>query len=213
MVMNAILSRKSVRKYLDKPINDDVLAKVLEAGRLAPSWVNVQSWKFIVVKSQDTKDLLSEAAGGQKQVKNAPVVICCVADLDAWSKTQFGKVLEQRGLDEKTREFMLNSSLYNPANMGEFELLLRSVEQVTYAVSYMTLEAQELGLGACVVGAFANELTKKDDVLAKKVKDLLGLNNNQVLVDLLTLGYEENPSDEVKKLRKSFEDVVFYEKI
>ena len=213
MVMNTILSRKSVRKYLDKPVDDAVLTKVLEAGRLAPSWVNVQPWKFIVVKSQDTKNLLSAAAGGQKQVMNAPVVICCVADFDAWSKTQFGKVLEQRGLDEKTREFMLNSSLYNPANMGEFELLLRSVEQVTYAVSYMTLEAQELGLGACVVGAFANELTKKDDVLAKKVKDVLGLNNNQVLVDLLTLGYEENPSDEVIKLRKSFEDVVFYEKI
>lgn len=212
MVMNAILSRKSVRKYSEKPVEASVLNKILDAGRFAPSWVNVQSWKFIVVKSQDTKDLLSESAGGQQQVKNAPVVICCVADMDDWSKTKFGKVLEQRGLDEKTRDFMLSSALYNPANMGEYELLLRSVEQVTYAVAYMTLEAQELGLGACVVGAFANELTKKDDGLAQKVKDKLCLNNNQVLVDLLTLGYEENPS-EVKKLRKSFDDVVYYESL
>ena len=75
MVMNAIQNRKSVRKYSDKPISDDVLHKVLEAGRLAPSWVNVQPWKFIAVKSQEIKDILCEASGGQPQVKNATVVI------------------------------------------------------------------------------------------------------------------------------------------
>ena len=57
MVLNAIKSRQSVRKYSDKPIPDEVLNNILEAGRLAPSWVNVQPWKFIVVKSQATKDL------------------------------------------------------------------------------------------------------------------------------------------------------------
>ena len=212
MVMNAILNRKSVRKYLEKDIPDVDLHKILEAGRLAPSWVNVQPWKFIVVKSQSTKDLLSEAAGGQKQVKNAPVVICCVADLEAWNKKNFGKVLEQRGLDEQTRNAMLDSTLYNPANLGDYEALLRSVEQLTYAVSYMTLEAQELGIGACVVGAFANELTKKDNSFAQKVKETLKLNEQQVLVDLLTLGYEAGAVN-VNKLRKDFDDVVFYESL
>ena len=212
MVMNAVTSRKSVRNYSDRPIEDSVLNKILEAGRFAPSWVNVQPWKFIVVKSQATKDLLSESAGGQKQVKNAQVVICCVADIQDWDKSRFGKVLEQRGLDNDTKNFMLESKLYNPANLGEFEALMRSVEQLTYAVAYMTLEAHELGVGACIVGAFANELTKKDDELAKKVKSVLGLNDKQVLVDLLTLGYEAE-SVEIKKLRKPVEDVVFYESL
>lgn len=212
MVMNAVTSRKSVRNYSDRPIEDSVLNKILEAGRFAPSWVNVQPWKFIVVKSQATKDLLSESAGGQKQVKNAQVVICCVADIQDWDKSRFGKVLEQRGLDNDTKNFMLESKLYNPANLGEFEALMRSVEQLTYAVAYMTLEAQELGVGACIVGAFANELTKKDDELAKKVKSVLGLNDKQVLVDLLTLGYEAEPVPS-KKLRKPVEDVVFYESL
>lgn len=212
MVMNAVTSRKSVRNYSDRPIEDSVLNKILEAGRFAPSWVNVQPWKFIVVKSQATKDLLSESAGGQKQVKNAQVVICCVADIQDWDKSRFGKVLEQRGLDNDTKNFMLESKLYNPANLGEFEALMRSVEQLTYAVAYMTLEAQELGVGACIVGAFANELTKKDDALAKKVKSVLGLNDKQVLVDLLTLGYEAE-SVEIKKFRKPVEDVVFYESL
>ena len=212
MVLNAIKSRQSVRKYSDKPIPDEVLNNILEAGRLAPSWVNVQPWKFIVVKSQATKDLLAEAAGGQAQVKNAQIVICCIADLDDWSKTKFGKVLAQKGLDEVTCENIVSSNLLNPANLGEYEALLRSVEQLTYAVSYMTLAAEEQGVGCCIVGAMANELTKSNNEAAQKIKDTLGLNNKQVLVELLTLGYNANPKT-AKKFRKEAKDIIFYEKI
>ncbi len=212
MVLNAIKSRQSVRKYSDKPISDEVLNNILEAGRLAPSWVNVQPWKFIVVKSQTTKDLLAEAAGRQAQVKNAQIVICCIADLDDWSKTKFGKVLAQKGLDEATCENIVSSNLLNPSNLGEYEALLRSVEQLTYAVSYMTLEAEEQGVGCCIVGAMANELTKSNSDAAQKIKDSLGLNNKQVLVELLTLGYDANPKP-AKKFRKEAKDIIFYEKI
>lgn len=212
MVMNAIQNRKSVRKYSNKPIEEAVLNQILKAAQLAPSWVNVQPWKFIVVKSQETKNLLSEASGGQLQIKNAQVLICCVADLDSWNKTNFGKVLTQKGLDEKACENIVSSRLLNPSNLGEYETLLRSVEQITYSVAYMTLAAHELGLGCCIVGATANELTKSNDEIAQKVKEKLGLNNKQILVDILTLGYEENIKP-TKKLRKNFEDIIFLEKL
>jgi len=211
MVMNAIKNRKSVRKYVDKSIEKDVINKIIEAGRLAPSWVNVQPWKFIVVKSQETKDLLCKASGGQPQVKNADTVICCVADLDAWNKTNFGKVLKQKGLDDATCDSIVSSLLLNPSNVGEYETLLRSVEQLTYAVAYMTLEAQELGVGCCIIGATANELTKSNNEIAEEVKQALGLNSRQVLVELLALGYEDNPNQLVPKYRKPVEDVVFEE--
>lgn len=212
MVMNAILTRKSVRKYLDKQIDKDIIAKILEAGRLAPSWVNVQPWKFIVVKSQETKDILCEAAGGQPQVKNADTIICCVADLDAWNRTNFGKVLKQKGLDDTTCDNIVSSLLLNPSNLGEYETLLRSVEQLTYAVAYMTLEAEEQGIGCCVIGAMANELTKTNNVAAEQIKQKLGLNNRQVLVELLTLGYDADPKT-TPKYRKPIEEIVFEEKI
>lgn len=212
MVMNAILSRKSVRKYSDRVIPDSDIRKIVEAGRLAPSWVNVQPWKFIVVKSQEIKDLLYEASGGQKQVKTAQAVICCVVDLDSWNKTNFGKVLQQRGLDDSTIEGIVSSNLLNPSNLGEYEALLRSVEQLTYAVAYMTLEAEELGIGCCVVGAMSNDLTRVSDEVTQKVKEELGLNNRQVLVDMLTLGYEDS-AVQVKKLRKPADEVIFYERI
>lgn len=212
MVMNAIQNRKSVRKYSDKVIADDLLLKILEAGRLAPSWCNSQPWKFIVVKSQDTKNLLSEASGGQQQVKNAQVVICCIADLSAWNNTNFGKVLAQKGLDEASIKAFLSSKVLNPSNLGEYEVLLRSVEQLTYAVAYMILEAQELGIGACVVGALSNELTKKDDDLTRKVKQALNLGSDNILVELITLGYEDGNTS-VTKLRKNIDDIVFYENL
>ena len=74
-LLSLISNRKSVRKYLDKHIPDEDLRKILESGRLAPSWMNVQSWKFILVKSQENKDLLSELSIGQPQVKNAEALI------------------------------------------------------------------------------------------------------------------------------------------
>ena len=85
-MLDLIKSRKSVRKYSEKHIPDSDLRKILEAGRLAPSWMNVQSWEFILVKSEENKTLLSELSLSQPHVKNADALIVCVADLEAWEK-------------------------------------------------------------------------------------------------------------------------------
>lgn len=68
-MLDLIKSRKSVRKYSEKHISDEDLRKILEAGRLAPSWMNVQSWKFILIKSEENKELLSKLSLGQAHVK------------------------------------------------------------------------------------------------------------------------------------------------
>ena len=212
MVMNAILNRKSVRKYSGKTISDDILNKILEAGRLAPSWVNVQPWQFIVVKNQDHKEILSQAAGGQKQVSNASAVICCVADMSAWEADKFAKIMEKQGRNSQTIEYILSSTMLNPSLLGEYETLLRTVEQMSYAIGYMTLRAEELGIGCCIIGAVANELTLKDKNGFASVKEMLGLNDKQVLLSMLTLGYEKEIMP-VRKSRKEFDEVVSLEKL
>ncbi len=213
MVMQAIINRKSVRQYTSQDVSDDIIKKILEAGRLAPSWVNVQPWHFIVVKNQDTKNLLSQASGGQKQVKEASAVICCVADMNAWDKKVFSKVMEKQGKNLITREFILNSPMLNPSLAGEYETLLRTVEELTYAIAYMSLEAEEQGIGACIVGAVTNEVTNgKDENVIAKIKSVLGLNNKQVLLTMLTLGYAKEQTQTVKS-RKEFDEVVSLEKL
>ena len=59
-VYEAIMTRRSVRAYVTKPIPEDTLLRVLEAGRAAPSASNAQPWHFIVVKSPNKREILSK---------------------------------------------------------------------------------------------------------------------------------------------------------
>lgn len=79
-VTEAIKKRKSVRKYLDKPIENKKLMSVLEAGRLAPSARNRQEWRFVIVRDSGIRRKLVEAANNQPFVGEAPIVIVACAE-------------------------------------------------------------------------------------------------------------------------------------
>jgi nitroreductase len=81
-VMEAIRKRKSVRKYLNKKVEEDKLFAVLEAGRLAPSASNRQEWRFIIVRDQSSKKKLAEAANNQSFIAEASIVIAACAETD-----------------------------------------------------------------------------------------------------------------------------------
>lgn len=208
--MDLIENRKSVRKYLDKNIPNEVIKQVLDAGRLAPSWVNVQPWHFIVVRKN--KEILSELSNNQPQVKNADAVIVCVADMGAWEKERFSEVLKQKGMNDAGIDSLLSIPVLYPPLLGVQATMLRTVEQVTYAIAYMTLEAERLGLGSCIIGAIGNELTQVLPELSEKVKNDLNLNDNQCIMAMLTLGYPDDMRGSVK-LRKPFDEVVSEERL
>ena len=196
-LLELISKRKSVRKYLEKHIPDEDLRKVLEAGRLAPSWMNVQSWKFILVKSQENKDLLSELSIGQQQVKNADALIVCIADTNAW---------------EEAKITHIKNPALNPALQCENALLIRTMEQVIYPVSYMMLTAESLGISSCIIGAMGSEITQIQPEIYAKVKESLNLKEGQILSTIITLGYDANPTETVKQ-RKDFDEVISLEKL
>ena len=74
-VYEAIRKRQSIRRYKPDPVPDDVLSRVLDAMRLAPSAGNLQPWRFVVVKDADTREQLAEASARQTWMAHAPVVI------------------------------------------------------------------------------------------------------------------------------------------
>lgn len=197
MLLDLIKSRKSVRKYSQKHIPDEVLRKILEAGRLAPSWMNVQSWKFVLIKEQNNKDLLAELALGQNHVKTADALIVIIADKNSWKEAKITDIL--------------NPAL-NPALQNENGLLMRTMEQVIFPISYMMLEAESLGISSCIIGALGNEITGVNKEVYLKVKEKLNINEEQILSSIITLGYELEPT-ESNKNRKAFEEVVSLEKI
>ena len=212
MLEELIKNRKSVREYSDKNIPNEDLKKILNAGHLAPSWMNSQSWKFILVKNQETKNLLSELSGFQPHVKTANAVICAIADKNAWKKEEFGQVLKKRGMNDEGIDKILSIPMLYPPLLGDNIALLRSVEQVTYAVSYMMLQAYELGIDSCIIGAISNEATVVKEDIVQKVNNLLNLSEGEVLITMITLGYEKEPTQTTKQ-RKDFNKVVYFEKI
>jgi len=85
-VFEAIEKRHSVRAYLADPVPEEKLARVLEAGRLAPSAANVQPWHFVVVNDAEKRNRL---AGGGKWagfLAEAPVAIVGCGDKEASPK-------------------------------------------------------------------------------------------------------------------------------
>lgn len=81
-VMEAIAERRSIRSFSNKPVEEEKLLRVLEAGRLAPSARNMQDWKFVVVKDPGLRRRLAEAARNQEFVGQAPVVIAACGTSD-----------------------------------------------------------------------------------------------------------------------------------
>ena len=74
-VMEAILARRSIREFVDKPVEKDKLARVLEAGRQAPSASNMQPWRIVAVTAPARRKKLAKATRGQDFVGQAPVVL------------------------------------------------------------------------------------------------------------------------------------------
>ncbi len=78
-VMEAIEKRRSIRDYDDRLVPEEKLKRVLEAARLSPSASNRQDRKFVVVRDEARRRMLSQAAFGQAYVAQAPVVIAAVS--------------------------------------------------------------------------------------------------------------------------------------
>lgn len=213
MILDAIKERFSVRNFENKEIPDTLIKEVLEAARLAPSWMNIQSWHFIVVKNQETKQMLADLSQGQKHVANAPVVIVCCGAESNWYNENFSKMIRSwENVPKERTDLILSSSAFNPSLKGLDAITLRTIEQETYALAYMTIQAEASGLGACVIGAMGNELTGASTELYKKVREKLNIPEGMIVTSLLTLGYVDKDKPKPVKKRKSFDEIVSYEK-
>ena len=85
-VFEAIERRHSVRAYLPDPVPEDKLARVLEAGRLAPSAANVQPWHFVVMKDAEKRNRLAEGGKWAGFLAEAPIAIVGCGDKEASPK-------------------------------------------------------------------------------------------------------------------------------
>lgn len=80
--MEAIKTRRSVRKYKETPVPENLLKEVLNAARCAPSADNAQPWRILVVRDEQLKHRLAAACNSQKFISQAPVLLvaCGIPD-------------------------------------------------------------------------------------------------------------------------------------
>ena len=176
-----IKERHSVRNFSDKAVPDEIIENILEAGRLAPSWVNVQPWHFIAIRDKETKELLKELSSGQPHLVTADTVIICCGNKMAWEYNNYKAVITSKpGIPQEKIDRLLSYPNFNQE--GQEAVKLRCVEEVTYAVAYMTLEAHKNGLGCCIIGAFGNELTETNPEVYEKVRERLNLPEEILLI-------------------------------
>jgi len=99
-VLEAIKTRRSIRRYKTTPVDGKTIELVLEAARWAPSWRNTQCRRFIVVRDSQIKaelaDILRQGNPATDAVRNAPVVIVACAELGK-SGYREGKVATNKG--------------------------------------------------------------------------------------------------------------------
>lgn len=124
-VIEVILSRRSVRKFSDKPVKRAEIERILRMATDAPSAGNRQPWKMYAVSNEELKRKLMDAAFGQKFVYEAPwvIVVCAVPERSA-------------------------------SRYGERGEKLYSIQDTASLVTYIMLLARACGLDTCWVGAF-----------------------------------------------------------
>lgn len=200
-MLSEIANRSSVRKFDTKPVTKEQLISVMEAGRRAPSWKNIQPWKFIAIEKEIDKQKLSEAFAMGALIRRAPVVILCVGLLEAWEKNnqhrRLKELLKNSGFsmsDEDICKTYLDSDLAQALARKSSSLMARTFENMGIAYSFMILEAMKQGLGACIVGELDNELVALNDKKYNEVKRYFGLDDSQIITAAIILGV---PAQEV----------------
>lgn len=86
LAFDAIINRRSIRKYEDKDVSEQDILELLNAARWAPSWANRQEWRFVIVREEAIKEqlkgTLAETNPARKHGFNAPVLIVICAEKD-----------------------------------------------------------------------------------------------------------------------------------
>lgn len=170
---NLVLNRQSTRSYnKEKTVEPEKLNAVLQSARLAPSACNGQPYHFTVVTGE-IKNQVAKATMGLGMNKfsiDAPVIIVV-------SEKSY---LPTAGLGAKV--------LHND---------YRSID-IGIAVSYLTLEATNQGLGSCIIGWFDQS----------KIKSICNIKENVRLV--ITLGYPSENDVLRSKKRKGIDELITY---
>ncbi len=142
-----VRTRRSVRRFLERPVERDKLLTCVEAARLAPSAENVEPWRFVILDDPELKQRFAEAAFSgiyrpTRWAAKAPVLVAILARPDIFAN-RIGKQIQG------TNYYLIDIGI---------------------AGEHFVLQAHELGLGTCWIGWFHEKKARKTLGLSRKYK-------------------------------------------
>ena len=175
-IKEAIETRRSIRKYVQEPMNQDDLHEILRLASLAPSAWNAQTWRFAVVQDAAIKQQLQDAAYGQGQVTNAPAVIVVYSDMEDTLATVEETAHPGMGEAGRTGQRTTFDGAFGAqpvAQRGQWGL-----SQANIAFAFVMIAARGLGYDTVPMLGFQPD----------RVKEILGLPEHVQFAGLLPVG-------------------------
>ena len=188
MITTLLQQRTSVRKFQERPVPEEVIQEVLEAGRLSPSGGNEQPWAFGVITDRDMIKAIAKLAHGQKWIASAPllIVLCTVCVEDA----RGGRDIQKHRYPQYAWEIaQIPQPLYWALNQEE--------HQTKIPGTHMVLAALEQSVASCWVSRFN----------VKELAQLLKLPDHYLPSEILVFGYPE--FDQEPRSKKGLNELVF----
>lgn len=181
-VIDTLNQHVSIRRYTDKPVDEDILRMILNAARRSPTSSNMQAYSFVVVRHPETKKRLAVLAGHQKHVEQCPVFIAICADI-----TRLRRAAEMHGV-------VLAQNTENT--------MVATVDAALAGMSLATA-AESLGMGTVMIGGMRNH--------PAEVAKLLHLPEGVFVVYGLCIGYVEENQRPQQKPRLPENLIIHYE--
>ena len=182
-VYDAILTRRSTRRYLAKPVEQELLEKVVEAGRYAPTGSNTQSNHFIVVRERKTIKKLTEL------VEKAFAQMTLQEEMYSSLRSSITRA-KQGGY-----VFCYNAPVLvivaNQKNYGN------SQADCAIAIENMMLAANELDLGSCYINQL--KWLNEDEALVAYLQSL-GMKENERVYGSMILGWPDTPDGNPERI-------------
>ena len=171
-MIEQLLTHRTIRKYKDTDIAEDLIRKILEAGCRASTTGNMQLYSIVIARETEGKKALAPCHFNQPMVVNAPLVLTFCADFN-----RFNKWCKLSGAEPGYDNFL--------------SFMTAAIDALLVAQN-VTIAAESEGLGVCYLGTTT--------YLAAKIIDILKLPKGVVPVTTLTIGWPDENPEQIDRL-------------
>jgi len=145
--LSLLMNHRSIRKYKNTPVSEEMLHTIIAAGQMASTSSNVQGYSVISITDMDKRKRLAALAGNQNYILECPVFLVWCGDL--------------RRLKEAAKPYLEDSLSYEDTT----ENFIVATVDASLAAQNAAIAAESLGLGVVYIGGIRNHIAEAAEEL------------------------------------------------